>query len=143
MDNYFLDCPAVMSDGRLMTDYRASPIREKLFRRNNMLETDYDVRRFMTKNGESVINAEWNSIKQNKLCFPRKRCIHTNVTTKVSTERNNQEILMYNNLKPNTNMCPVYENDYRMISTKNYVYTPRTHIEYRPTIARPFVTSEL
>ena len=144
MDNYFLDCPALMSDGRLLTDYRASQIREKLFRRNNQLYTDSNVRTFITNNGEQLINAEWDSIKQNKMCNPQKRCIHTNETTKVSTEKNNEEILMYNNIKSNTNICPTNEKDYRLVSTKNYVYgQKRNTYEYTPTIARPYVTSEL
>jgi hypothetical protein len=144
MDNYFLDCPAIMSDGRLLTDYRASPVREKLFRRYNMLNTDYDVRTFITDNGEKLINSEWESIKQSKMCNPRERCIHTNELTRVSTERNNEEILMYNNVKPNTNKCYTNEKDYRMISTKNYIYEPKPqNNSFKTVIARPYVTREL
>ena len=68
MDNYFLTCPAMMSDGRLFTDYRASQVREDVFKRNNKLATENDTRSFITKNGDRILNNQWNNITHTFLC---------------------------------------------------------------------------
>jgi hypothetical protein len=51
MDNYFRGCPAVMSDGRLFTDYRSSQVREELFRHRNCVISENEARTLRIDNG--------------------------------------------------------------------------------------------
>jgi hypothetical protein len=142
MDNYFLTCPAMMSDGRLFTDYRASQVREDVLKKNNRLETENDVRSFITENGDRMLNNEWNKITQNVMCYPRKECFHNNERTKVTTLKNNSEILVYNKVKPNYNTCNRMS-DYRLTNTycdnyDNLEQKVNNNNKYRNIIARPY-----
>lgn len=117
MDNYFHECPPMMDDGRLFTDYRSSQVREELFRYKNCVASENEARLFRIDNGEDIMDKEWDQTQQSKSCFPRKVCFHKYPTTKVSTVYNNAEILAYNGILP----APICDDrcfDFRMTATK-------------------------
>jgi ABC-type Fe3+-hydroxamate transport system substrate-binding protein len=70
-----------------------------------------------TKNAESIMDMEWQNLKDNKSCFTQKRCFHKNPTTVVSSAYNNAEILAYNGLLP-APTCDIDWQDYRLTNTR-------------------------
>ena len=142
MDNYYLRCPAMMSDGRLFTDFRASQVREEAFKRNNNLKTENEIRTFITNNGEKLMNIEWDLLTKNNSCHLKKQCFHNNKYTKVTSQINNSEILMYNGDKQNTNVCNKTPHDYRMTELKphNNIRENPEYVTYRNkyAISRPY-----
>lgn len=68
-DNYFKQCPAVMSDGRLFTDYKtATRLNEGIKNINGIRQND-DYRLFLQSNAESIMNNRWNYTKAKNLCW--------------------------------------------------------------------------
>jgi len=55
-NNKYLDCPALMSDGRMFTDYRASCFRNDMLKIQNKITNSYDYRQFLINNGENIIH---------------------------------------------------------------------------------------
>lgn len=123
MDNYFHECPPMMDDGRLFTDYRSSQVREELFRFKNCVNSENEARTLRIDNGEEIMDDDWNKTRQTKSCFPNKVCFHKHPKTKVTTSYNNAEMLAYNGIIP---APPCYRDcfDFRMTSTKGS-RTPR------------------
>lgn len=118
MDNYFKQCPALMSDGRLFTDYRTPTRREEHIKYMNGVTRNDDYRMFLQQNAETIMDREWDSIKQTKSCNVNE-CIH-NYPTRVNPpwfveEINNFDSLPKKNRKKFT--CAP-ENDYRLTVTK-------------------------
>lgn len=62
-DNNFHVGPAKMSDGRFLTDYRTSSVREEENKMKHNIYYDYDYRRFLQKNTNNIINTEWKELK--------------------------------------------------------------------------------
>jgi len=118
MDNYFTDCPAMMSDGRLFTDYRSSQVREEIFRDKNCLLSENQAREFRYNNGEKILDYEWNNLKSTKYCHPKKKCYHKAPITRTTSIYNNAELLAYNNVIPAPG-CNVYCNDFRATTTNS------------------------
>ena len=54
-NNKFKDCPALMSDGRQFTDYRASSIINSSLMNNMNTHTSFDYRNKLTEDANSVI----------------------------------------------------------------------------------------
>lgn len=48
------DCPALMSDGRFLTDYRPSNDIVTLIMKQNGLHNSYEYKEFMIKNGQKI-----------------------------------------------------------------------------------------
>jgi hypothetical protein len=119
MDNYFTDCPAVMNDGRMFTDYRSSQVREEIFRQKHCVITENEARTLRIENGEQIMDDEWEYLKQNKSCYANvNTCYHNNPKTATSTIENNAELLAYNGVipmppSPPTKNCA----DYRLTET--------------------------
>ena len=55
-NNKYFDCPALMSDGRIMTDYRQSCTVNDMIRLNNNVLSSNDYRQFLINNAEDIIN---------------------------------------------------------------------------------------
>ena len=64
-NNKYFDCPALMSDGRIMTDYRSATTLNDMIRLNNKTLSSYDYRQFLIHNGESIMKINDNFITQN------------------------------------------------------------------------------
>lgn len=54
-DNKYNDCPALMSDGRIFTDYKASCIVNENLRNKNNLETSDQYRLFLINNAKKIM----------------------------------------------------------------------------------------
>jgi hypothetical protein len=112
-----------MNDSRLFTDFRSSNVREELFKQQNNMYSENDIRDFRTENSNNIADNDWNLINKFNGCeqFKRKqKCIHNARTTKVSTKYNIDELHRYNNRNENVlnvSNCETYCDDYRMIHT--------------------------
>lgn len=131
MDNYFNECPAMMDDGRLFTDYRSSQVREELFRQKHCVVSENESRTLRIENAEEIMDGEWAYLRQNKSCFPnRNTCYHNNPRVGTSTIENNAELLAYNGIIapppcPSTRDC----SDYRLTETEGSRTNRRKCIE--------------
>ena len=93
-DNYFMDFPAKMSDGRLFTDYKSSCIMNA----KSLGMTSLDYRTFLINNGQQILNNNTDIVNQiagcgkcsNYAVFPpyysvecnEDRCIENAIQTK-------------------------------------------------------------
>lgn len=116
MDNYFNECPPMMDDGRLFTDYRSSQVREELYRFKNSVITENEARMLRTNEAETIMDTEWKNLRTNKSCFTQKKCFHLYPTTQVSSIYNNAEILARNG-QFDALACDIKHNDYRLTTT--------------------------
>jgi hypothetical protein len=116
MDNYFQECPPMMDDGRLFTDYRSPQIREEIFRHKHCVASENEARTLRTEHAEQIMDDEWYTLRE-KSCYPRKNCFHKHPTTRVTTPDNIAEILAYNGQLPAPS-CDPASYDFRMTSTK-------------------------
>lgn len=116
-DNFFLECPPMMEDGRLFTDYRSSQVREEVFRYKHGVISENEARTLRIDNGEMIMDEEWEHLRKTKSCFPRKACYHQSPKTLVSTVYNNAEILAYNGKLP-APKCHPGCHDYRLTVTQ-------------------------
>ncbi len=77
MDNYFnpnnnfSECPPMMEDGRLFTDFRSAQVREKYFEHKNCLGSQNEGRTFRINNGEAIMDGEWDNIVNTNGCQQR------------------------------------------------------------------------
>lgn len=117
MDNYFQDCPPMMDDGRLFTDYRSSQVREEIFKYRNRVISENEARTLRIENGENIIDSDWDMTRKTKSCFPRRQCFHKQPMTHVSSSYNNAELLAYNGVI-SAPVCEIDCHDYKMTSTK-------------------------
>lgn len=120
MDNYFKECPPMMNDGRLFTDYRASQVREELFRYKNSIISENEARMLRTNNAETIMDTEWQHLRENSSCFAQKRCFHKSPTTLVSSIYNNTETHAYNGLLQ-APTCDTGHMDYRLTQTRGSI----------------------
>ena len=117
MDNYYQQCPPMMNDGRLFTDYRSSQVREELFRYKNCVGSENEARTLRIENAENIMDTEWDLTRQKKSCFSHQNCFHNHPTTRVSNVYNNAELLAYNGVIP-APLCDRDCVDFRLTSTK-------------------------
>ena len=78
MDNYFKDCPPKMDDGRYLTDFRPTSIREQFIKSINGIVRDDEYRNFLQKNGESIIDREWSALRKTQSCHTNQSCTTNN-----------------------------------------------------------------
>ena len=57
-----MNCPALMSDGRLMTDYRPSTTVNDMIRLNNNVKSSNEYRNFLINNASDIMNINENYI---------------------------------------------------------------------------------
>ena len=67
-NNKYFDCPALMSDGRLMTDYRPSTTVNDMIRLNNNVKSSNEYRNFLTNNATDIMNINENYIVEKNSC---------------------------------------------------------------------------
>lgn len=113
-DNFFKNCPPVMSDGRLFTDYRTSVHRDEYIKHINDINRDDDYRLFLQSNAKQIMNNQWNYLRKNKSCWVNK-CVH-NYPTRVYPYQFIQERQavdsLFNPNRTTQDLCPKF-NDYR------------------------------
>lgn len=117
MDNYFQNCPARMDDGRFLTDFRSSTVREQLFRDVNNFVDENKARTARIDHAEEMMDEEWDQLNREFMCDTRKFNYNTNPKTLTTTTLNNAKILAYNGMIP----APVPQKGctfYRLTSTE-------------------------
>jgi hypothetical protein len=117
-DNFFKGCPAKMSDGRLLTDYRTAVRREEYVKYINGIIRDDEYRLFLQGNADKIADGEWNYHRKNNSCWVNE-CVH-NYPTRVYPPWFIQERERYDSLSdPNRTVrygCKT-QPDYRMAET--------------------------
>ena len=118
MDNFHKGCPAKMSDGRYLTDYRTSTRREEYVKYVNNIIRDDDYRLFLQQNAEQIMDNEWKYDKKYRACWVNE-CVH-NYPSRVFPpwfveERTNYDTLS-NPHRTKRFSCPDFH-DYRLTVT--------------------------
>lgn len=112
MDNYFQKCPAMMEDGKFLSDYKSSNVRELGTRKDNNINTNNDYRQFLQNNTVKLMDNIWNKMKENT-CIEN-GCISTNPTY-VQSGYFNGQLKKYNEMMQNEKAFPCQKNnDYRI-----------------------------
>jgi hypothetical protein len=77
MDNryYAYDCPALMQDGRFLTNYLPRQTLNQFIRRTNNIETSEDYRHFLQNNGDVIANRERSFLQQANTCGVHGQCV--------------------------------------------------------------------
>ena len=75
MDNFYHDCPPMMSDGRHFTDYKTATRRNEYIKYINTIYRDDDYRLFLQDNTNSILNNVWDFHKKNTNCW-KNSCVH-------------------------------------------------------------------
>ena len=76
MDNFYKNCPPMMSDGRHLTDYRLATRRNEYVKYINNVVRDDLYRLFLQDNATKITDNEWNYQRKNSSCWENK-CVHT------------------------------------------------------------------
>lgn len=117
-DNFFLNCPPMMSDGRLFTDYRTDVRANEYFKYINGIERDDDYRLLLQKNAKKIMNNQWNYLRKTKSCWDNE-CIHNYPTRMYPpwfiAEKKAADSL-FNPDRTTLYLCPKYK-DYRATNT--------------------------
>jgi hypothetical protein len=76
MDNRYhsYGCPALMQDGRFITNYTDSRIFEQNIRKINNIESAHDYRTFLQENAETLMNREREVMIQVNSCQVNGEC---------------------------------------------------------------------
>lgn len=116
MDNFFKNCPAVMSDGRHFTDYKTSSRRNEYVKYINNIVRDDEYRIFLQQNSESILDKEWSNYRKTMAC-KETECIHK-YPTRTLPQLFGQERMAYdsqfNRNRPHqNNTCQNFQ-DYRL-----------------------------
>jgi len=72
---YYSDgCPALMSDGRFITQYNSTNELTEMMRKINGIKSSNEFRTFMQNNGKLFMDAERNHILKSNMCEPTVAC---------------------------------------------------------------------
>lgn len=116
-DNYWKGCPAKMSDGRFLSDYRSATVREQYNKSINAIARDDEYRLFLQQNAKSIMDNEWNTYRRTQSCHPNV-CIHQDFPTRSTPSDYNRELKLHNAVR--TGVAPQSvavcrkQEDYRM-----------------------------
>lgn len=119
MDNIYKECPAKMSDGRFLSDYRTSNTRNQYNKAINGIVREDEYRLFLQKNAQQIIDNTWKFMRGTNSCST-KVCFHQ-YPTRVTNGANYNELVVYDGVKSgkmkptdkNYPVCDKFE-DYRM-----------------------------
>jgi len=77
MDNrYFsLGCPALMQDGRFLTNYTRFNVVDQFVKKMNEINSAQTYRQFLQKNGDDFLNKERAYLVQNNTCSVNGQCL--------------------------------------------------------------------
>jgi hypothetical protein len=77
MDNRYWSngCPALMQDGRFISNYVKPNIIDQVFRDANGIKSSNEYRLFLQNNAESIINKERDYLLTNNTCNIDGRCL--------------------------------------------------------------------
>jgi len=125
MDNFYLDCPPMMSDGRLFTDFRTAIRRDEGYKYMNGIVRDDEYRVFLQQNAEKIMDETWKYTSKNKTCW-KNECIHNYPTRAyppwfVEERKAYDKLQLPKNKRTEIYTCPRYE-DYRATHTNSVRY---------------------
>ena len=100
MDNFYKNTPAKMSDGRFLTDYRSSNVRELNNMYVNNVTNSNNYRRLLQLNGEKFIDNEFCNYKKVYTETNNDKCIH-NYSTVVRSGDHYDELHKHNKIALN------------------------------------------
>jgi len=77
MDNryYKYGCPALMQDGRFITNYMESRIYEQMIRNANNINSVHDYRYLLQNNGDAILDKERAFIEKKYTCNIDGKCV--------------------------------------------------------------------
>lgn len=77
MDNRYWSngCPALMQDGRFLTNYVRTSIIDQVVRDVNNIKSSSEYRLFLQNNSESIITKERENLLKNNTCNVDGRCV--------------------------------------------------------------------
>jgi hypothetical protein len=80
MDNrYFIHgCPALMQDGRFITNYTRNRVFNQFIREVNNIESSHEFRHFLQNNAETLINRERDYVNKMNTCNVNGQCLPVN-----------------------------------------------------------------
>jgi hypothetical protein len=122
-DNFYRNCPPMMSDGRLFTDYRADIRTNEYIKYVNGIGRDDEYRIFLQENGEEILDKQWDVTRKNKSCW-NNECIHsypTRVYPPWFTEERKAVDSVFDPNRKVKYLCPQFA-DYRATHTKGTKY---------------------
>jgi hypothetical protein len=127
MDNFYKDCPPMMSDGRLFTDYRTAVRADETNKYINGIVRDDEYRMFLQNNAQAIMENTWEYNKKTKSCW-QNECVH-NYPTRVYPPWFVEERKAYNQLSlPGNKRTSVYKcphfKDYKISGNKIRPHTP-------------------
>ncbi len=78
MDNRYFNsgCPALMQDGRFITNFIPKRTFEQFIRNVNNINTPTEYRKFLQTNGETIINNERAFIEKTNTCGVNGMCVN-------------------------------------------------------------------
>ena len=75
-NRYFsYDCPALMQDGRFITNYTQRRTLDQYIRSVNKIESAQEYKDFLQRNGETIINKERAYNEDNNVCKINGKCM--------------------------------------------------------------------
>lgn len=74
MDNRYTTCPAIMSDGRLGTNYYDNDVFNQTIRFLNKIEDNHSYREFLQKNGNELMSRERKHLIDTYTCQVHGKC---------------------------------------------------------------------
>ena len=119
MDNYYVNCPPKMNDGRFTTNYKTATCINEYIKYVNGITRDDDYRLFLQLNATKMMDSEWAYLRKNDSCW-NNACVH-NYPLRMdprdfAQERLKANLLFQKQTLPNDLQCPKYA-DYRLTET--------------------------
>ena len=75
-NRYFsYDCPALMQDGRFITNYHRQRVFDQYIRGINKIDSAQDYKMFLQNNGDTIINRERAYNDNNNVCKIEGKCV--------------------------------------------------------------------
>jgi len=117
MNNYYKQCPALMSDGRILSDYESDTKRNEYIKYLNSIYRDDDYRLFLQYNADKIMNKEWEYLKNDYSCHVGS-CTH-NYPTRTNLANFKDEMVNTDNAfkflkSKRTNVCDPSLKDYTL-----------------------------
>uniref|UniRef100_A0A6C0ACK9 Uncharacterized protein n=1 Tax=viral metagenome TaxID=1070528 RepID=A0A6C0ACK9_9ZZZZ len=95
MDNFYHECPAEMSDGRIFSEFKTATRRNEYIKYVNGIYSNDQYRLFLQENGKQLSDNIFNYYKTNENCRVNP-CVHNHKTARVTPEDMADEMKRYN-----------------------------------------------
>ncbi len=119
MDNYYVNCPPKMNDGRFTTNYKTDTCINEYIKYVNGITRDDDYRLFLQLNATKMMDSEWAYLRKNDSCW-NNACVHKYPLRMdprdFSQERLRANLLFQRKVLPDDLKCERFA-DYRLTET--------------------------